>query len=167
MTTDNDEPRPIDGGEPSTTEKPENPYGGGYKGFKKGNPGRPPGTRTKLHTLSQKLMADDAKAVVESVINAAKAGDMVAAKLVVDRIHPRPRDLTITIDLPPCPLVADVPVVTQLIMDAVAQGEISPSEGSSICNGVLAAHQKALETVQLEQRLAAVEAKLADKVDEQ
>ncbi len=159
---------PLTNGEPSAPEDGGNAYSTpGKRGFKKGNPGRLPGTKTKLMALSQKLMGDEGRSVVEAVITAAKAGDMVAAKLVVDRIHPRPRDPVVKIELPECNSLQDFPAVTNAILDAVAEGEISPSEGNAIANGVLAAHQRSFEISSLEQRINAIEEKLSIKGDDE
>jgi hypothetical protein len=66
-----------------------------------GNPnGRMPGARGRATELVEKLMRDDAKDVVELVINAAKSGDMVAAKVVVDRLAPAPRRRFLQINVP-------------------------------------------------------------------
>ena len=54
-----------------------------------GNPrGKPRGTRHRVTLLAEKLMADDTEAVMRAVIDAAKGGDMTAARLILDRIAP-------------------------------------------------------------------------------
>ena len=75
------------------TEKPEN---SGPKQNTKirpgasGNPaGKPKGTRHRATQMAEKLMENDATDVVNAVITAAKQGDMVAARLILERIAPR------------------------------------------------------------------------------
>jgi hypothetical protein len=56
--------------------------------FEKGNPGRPKGARHKTTILAEKLMAEDVEAVVQAVVEKAKAGDMTAARMIIDRMVP-------------------------------------------------------------------------------
>ena len=63
--------------------------------------GKPPGTRHRATRMTEKLMAGDAEAVVRAVIDAAKGGDMTAARLVLDRIAPPCRGRPVRLDLPP------------------------------------------------------------------
>ncbi len=84
---------------------------------------------------------------------------------------PMPAKLKISplfeIYLPECNSLQDFPAVTNAILDAVAEGEISPSEGNAIANGVLAAHQRSFEISSLEQRINAIEEKLSIKGDDE
>jgi hypothetical protein len=58
-------------------------------GFQKGvsgNPaGRPLGARHKTTIMAEKLMQDSAEKVINAVVDAAAKGDMMAAKIIVDR----------------------------------------------------------------------------------
>src|SRR5260370_80064 len=57
-----------------------------------GNPaGRPRGARNRATVLAEKLMQDDIEDVVRAVVDAAKERDMTAAKLVLERVAPRPK----------------------------------------------------------------------------
>lgn len=163
MTSD-DDPHPIDealGGQTDETPKKKHL-------FQKGNPGKPKGQRCKATVLAEQMMRADAEPIVQAVIDAAKGGDPTAQKLCIDRIYPRRREPTVELDLPKIETISDLPSATQVVINAVAEGQISPSEGSVICSGVIAAHQRALEVATLEQRIAAIEEKLAtgDKGDD-
>jgi hypothetical protein len=50
--------------------------------------------------LAENLMADDAEGVVRKVVEAAVAGDMTAARLILDRIAPPRRGRPVPIALP-------------------------------------------------------------------
>ncbi|WP_292533500.1 hypothetical protein [Methylocystis sp.] len=50
--------------------------------------------------LVEKLMHDDATEIVRAVIAAARGGDMVACKIVLDRICPARKGRPIRFDLP-------------------------------------------------------------------
>jgi Family of unknown function (DUF5681) len=80
-----------------------------FKAGQSGNPsGKPPGTRHRVTLLAEKLMADDAEGVVQTVIEAAKAGDMTAARLILDRIAPPRRGSPVSFALPAIKTAADV-----------------------------------------------------------
>jgi hypothetical protein len=76
--------------------------------FANRNPGRPKGVRHMSTLLCEKLMRDDAKEIVQAVIVAAKAGDMVAAKIVLDRISPARKGRPIHFELPEARTADDV-----------------------------------------------------------
>jgi hypothetical protein len=50
--------------------------------------------------LAEKLMADDNEAVVRAVVEAAKGGEMTAARLILDRIAPPRRSSPVSLELP-------------------------------------------------------------------
>ena len=124
--------------------------------FQEGNPGRPKGARHRSTILAEKLMAEDAEGVVRAVLDAARAGDMQAAKIVLDRLVPMRKGRPVEIELPPVKTAADVLAAMAAVLDHVAEGEITPDEGATLA-GILEAKRRALETVDLERRLAALE----------
>ena len=123
-----------------------------------GNPaGKKPGTRNRTSRVAQKMMADDCEAVVRAVVNAAKGGDMTAARLVLDRIAPPCRGRPVRLDLPPIVSAADLVTALAAVADAMARGVLSAEEAQSAAT-VLEHHRKAVETLDLERRIAAIEA---------
>jgi hypothetical protein len=125
-----------------------------------GNPaGKPLGARARATRLAEKLMAGDAEAVVLAVIEAAKGGDMTAAKIILDRIVPPCRGRPVRLDLPPIVSAADLVRALAAIADAMARGVLSAEEAQAAA-AVLEHHRKAVETFDLERRMAAIEAKL-------
>jgi hypothetical protein len=122
-----------------------------------GNPaGKKPGTRNRTSRVAQKMMADDCEAVVRAVINAAKGGDMTAARLVLDRIAPPCRGRPVRLDLPPIVSAADLVKALAAVADAMARGVLSAEEAQAAA-AVLEHHRKAVETLELERRIAAIE----------
>ena len=104
-------------------------------------------------------MGQHAEAVAQRVIDEALAGDLQAARLVLERVSPAPKDRVITLPtLPDISSVVGVSQAQQRILEAVADGAVTPSEGSTL-SGILEARRKALETAELEQRITALEAK--------
>lgn len=105
------------------------------------------------------LMAGDTEAVVNAVVTAAKGGDMTAARLVLDRIAPPCRGRRVRLDLPPIVGAADLVKALAAVADAMARGVLSAEEAQAAA-AVLEHHRKAVETLDLERRIAAIEAKV-------
>ena len=139
----------------------ETPEGRGADGrFQPGNsggPGRPEGSRNRATAILDKMAEDDANGIGRVVIDAAKSGDMRAAELVLSRIWPaRKGGRPIAIELPKIQTAADVVTALGALADAVAGGELTPDEGVSVA-AILETKRRAIETVELETRLSALE----------
>jgi hypothetical protein len=106
--------------------------------------------------FAEKLMQADLGDVVQTVIAAAKDGDMSAARLVLDRVLPPRKGGSVRFALPPVSTAADVVAALGAILAAVSRGELTPDEGGMI-TGLLETKRKAIETFELEGRIAALE----------
>lgn len=126
------------------------------KPFGPGNPGRPKGARHKTTMLAEKLMQDDAKAIVESVLKAAKGGDMTAAKIVLDRIAPARRDNPVRFAMPPVESASEASTVMAALLAAVAGGDVTPGEAEQVAK-IVQTYVSTLEASEFETRLAALE----------
>ena len=135
---------------------------GRFRKGESGNPaGKPKGARHKLTVLAEKLMADDAEAIVRKVVEAAKGGDLTAARLVLDRIAPARRDNPVSFDLPEITTAAEASKVIAALLAAVGMGEVTPSEAIDISR-IVEAFTKAHELSELESRIAALEERQKD-----
>jgi hypothetical protein len=123
--------------------------------FEPGNAGKPRGARNRTTVMAERLMEDDAEAVSRRVIDEAKAGDMTAARLVLERIAP-PRRARVRFDLPKVETVADLPKAITALLAAMAAGQIAPEEGSAIASSI-SLQCRVLETSELEARIAELE----------
>lgn len=122
-----------------------------------GNPaGKRPGTRSRITLLAEKLMENEATEVVRTVIDAAKAGDMTAARLILDRIAPPRRDRPVRIDLPPLSCPADVVEAMSAVISALSEGTISAAEASELSR-LLDNFVKAVEANEIEGRVRRLE----------
>ena len=81
---------------------------------------------------------------------------MSAARLVLDRVLPPRKGGTVRFDLPAVSTPADVLAALGAVLAAVGRGELTPDEGCIIAS-LLETKRKALETVELEGRVAALE----------
>jgi hypothetical protein len=131
--------------------------GAPFQKGRSGNPkGKPIGARHKATVLAEKLMQDDAKAIVAAVLTAAKAGDMTAARLVLDRIAPVRRGRPVCLDLPKIETASEVAAAMAALVLAMASGEVTPEEAATVAS-VFEVRRKALETEEFERRLNEIE----------
>jgi hypothetical protein len=124
--------------------------------FQAGNPGGP-GRRSGRSTsmaLREKL-ALDVDALVEVVRRQALAGDVAAARLLLDKLLPslRPVEVPAVLDLPAAGLGAQA----QAVVQAAAAGDLAPGQAAQLVTA-LAGVGKILETTELMARIEALEA---------
>lgn len=126
--------------------------------FKKGQSGNPAG-RPRGQTTGSKLretLAADIPEILQGLVTAAKAGDVQAARLVLDRALPalrpveQPERLSITGDT--------LSAQGRAIMQAVSAGEIAAGTGSQLI-GALAGLAKIHEVSELQARIEKLEAR--------
>ena len=122
-----------------------------------GNPaGRPRGSRNKATILLQNLLAGDAEAIARKAIDMAKAGDIAAIRICMDRLAPARKHDPIVCELPPLAKAADTVAAVGTIVAAVAAGDLMPSEAAHLAK-VIDLYLRALATTSFEERLAKLE----------
>jgi hypothetical protein len=112
-----------------------------------------------ITVFAEKLMADDAEGVVRKVIEVAKAGDMTAARLILDRIAPVRRGRPVVFDLPSVGTAADGVAALGAVVLSVASGDLTPEEATAVAT-VIDIKRRAIETAELETRLRAIEERI-------
>ena len=123
-----------------------------------GNPaGRPKGARNKITVAIEALIDVASTDIATKAIELAKAGDATMIRALLDRAAPPRRDRHIPFELPPMERAADAVKAAAAIAQAVADGELTPSEASELSDFV-ANYAKALEISDLEARLQRLEA---------
>ena len=122
-----------------------------------GNPaGRPRGARNRATLLMQNLLANDAEAIGRKAIEMAKAGDLAAIRLCMDRLAPARKDEPVAFELPPIEKAADSVAATASIVAAVAAGELTPSQAAELSK-VVDVYLRALENKGFDERLTKLE----------
>ncbi|MEF8722705.1 DUF5681 domain-containing protein [Candidatus Accumulibacter phosphatis] len=122
-----------------------------------GNPaGKPAGARNKSTRMVLAIMERGAKEITEAVVKLAKEGDLSAARLVIERLLPPAKDRPIFLELPEADTAAGIAQAQAVIVRAVAAGELLPGDAATLA-GIVEVRRKALETQELEQRIAALE----------
>lgn len=123
---------------------------------KSGNPnGRPKGVKDRRVALRDKLLPH-ADQLIEMVTTFAKSGDMQAMKIVMDRIMPPLKEEPIQITIPKIESAEDCTKAQAAVVNAVAAGEMLPSEGQVMAN-LIDAQRRAYETHDLAKRMEAIE----------
>lgn len=124
-----------------------------------GNPkGKPTGTRSKSTQLLLALMEGDAHSITQAVITAAKAGDLMAAKIILDRLIPPAKERPVNVDLPDTSTSEGVSAAQSAILRAVAGGDLLPGEASTL-SAIVESKRRAIETQELSDRITQLESK--------
>ena len=145
----------------STVLRPENT--GRFQRGRSGNPrGKPKGAVHTATLAARALLSGELDEICRQIVEKAKAGDMTAAKIIVDKIVPNARETPLSVSLPPLNQTRDIPAVARAILDAASKGQILPSEAVTLA-GLLATLSRAIESVALEERLAALESLVAER----
>ncbi|MAO93816.1 MAG: hypothetical protein CMM78_04775 [Rhodospirillaceae bacterium] len=128
----------------------------------KAGAGRPAGSRNNATKAMDAMLDGEAEAITRIAIEKAMEGDMTAIKLVFDRVCPAPKSRRVNIALPDTSDAAGIECAHAAVIQAVADGEISPDEGTALA-GMLEARRKAVETHDFARRLAMIETAIAGK----
>ena len=127
-----------------------------------GNPsGRPAGSRHKTTLAVEQLLDGEAEKITRMAIDMALSGDSVAMRLCMDRLAPPRRDRPVPFALPKLETAAaDAVNATAALVEAVAAGELTPSEAGELSK-LVEAFTKAMHTHELEERISRLEAAAA------
>jgi len=124
--------------------------------FAAGNPGRPKGSRNRISRLVENLIEADGEKITRAAITRALDGDGAILRALLDRLAPPRRDRTIEIDLPKLADTSDATAITAALVDAVADGSVTPSEAKAI-GDVVDIHVRAVELREMGERIRRLE----------
>jgi len=124
--------------------------------FGTGNPGKPKGARHKATQAAQALLDGEADALTRQAVTMALEGETTALRLCLERIAPPRRDAPVTFDLPRMETARDAAKAAVAVLGAVADGDLTPTEGAHIM-ALVETYRRTLETTELEARVAALE----------
>lgn len=124
--------------------------------FGTGNPGKPKGTRHKATQAALALLDGEAETLTRQAVTMALGGDGAALRLCLERIAPARRDAPVTFNLPPMQSAADAAKAAGAVLEAVALGDLTPTEGAHIM-ALVETYRRTLETTELEARVTALE----------
>ncbi len=122
-----------------------------------GNPaGRPRGARNKATLAAQALLDEEAETITRKVIELAKAGDITAIKLVMERIIPPRKEIPISFELPSVNRATDLAAALGCILQAASLGHITLSEAQQLAS-IVENYRKTIEFTDIAERIEALE----------
>jgi hypothetical protein len=89
--------------------------------------GRPKGARHRTTVAIEALLEGEGEALTRKAIELAKAGDMQALRLCMDRLAPPRRDSPVAFNPPEMSTVSDVVLAMGALLKAVAEGDLTPT----------------------------------------
>jgi hypothetical protein len=142
---------------PSTSNQQQRMHHMPFEKGQSGNPaGRPPGARNKATIMAELLLQGEAEAMTRLAIEQAKAGDMAALRMCLERLVPPCKHRTIEFELPRLASAADAVSAMAAITAGVAVGDLTAAEAADL-SGLVDRFVGVLETAVLERRVARLE----------
>ncbi len=124
--------------------------------------GRPEGSRNKATLAAQTLLDGEAEALTRKVIDLALSGDITALRLCLERLLPPTKGRPVRLNLPDIKTVEDNLRAFSAMLKAMSDAHITPDEASTV-GSVLDQNRRALETVEFEERIAALEKMIGEQ----
>ncbi len=127
-----------------------------------GNPaGRPPSGANRAAALIEEALAGQAEALAAKVVHMALSGDMLAMRLCLERMLAVRRERHMTLQLPAPTAAADIMGGFARVVEAISQGQLTPTETDSL-SGLLESARRAIESTDIERRVEELEARLEE-----
>jgi hypothetical protein len=130
--------------------------GGRFAPGNPGGPGRPKGARHAALAALDAIGAEAAEEVLRRVVEDAKAGDLRAAEILLRRLWPERKGRPVEVALPEVASAANLVAALAAVASAMGRGELTSEEARAMC-AVLESQRRAIETAELEARVAALE----------
>lgn len=124
----------------------------------RGNSGNKNGRPRTGHAVAEHLrkrIGSDIDQILGSVIEQAKAGDLAACRLLIERILPAVRPIEAPVEMN-LPKGAGIVAQGEAVLDAVSVGHIAPMQAGALLSG-LGTLAKLVETQELQERITALE----------
>jgi hypothetical protein len=106
-----------------------------------GGNGRPRGATNIRRRMLEKMLLIEAPAILRKLIELAKEGDILAAKLILERAYPKPKGPPLEIAAQQTSTSEDIRAAMHEVLRQITTGEIPPDDG----NQLMAAMRHVLE----------------------
>ena len=117
-----------------------------------GNPnGRPVGSGFAAKLRS--AIEDDVPEIIEAVVDAAKSGDLTAAKLLLDRVFPTLKPIDSPVTVPQGQSLSDR---GKLVLDSTLEGLLTPDQADRLLSAI-SKQARVVEVDELVRRVEALE----------
>ncbi len=124
--------------------------------FLPGQGGRPRGSRNRTTLAMEVLLEGEAELITRKAIDMAKDGDTIALRMCMDRLLPIRKDRTVAFALPKLETSADAVQATAALVEAVAVGDLTPSEAAELSK-LVEGFTRAVDLHDIQTRLAKLE----------
>jgi hypothetical protein len=94
--------------------------------------GRRPGTTVDKYKVMHKLAHAHSIPLLERLICEAEAGDMLAMRIIMDRLWPRPRTIPVQVGIPATENPDDLRKAMHELLAQVAQGKLTTEDGQNL-----------------------------------
>jgi hypothetical protein len=122
-----------------------------------GNPRARPNDSGDRARLGIETLIDDAsEALTRKLIEKALGGDMGALRVCFEWLLSRQRDCAVTFALPPIATAADAQGASAAVLEACANGRLTPREAAMFMD-LIEAHVQTIGAAEIEARLSALE----------
>lgn len=132
--------------------------------WKKGQSGNPSGRPASGHATAERLrtiIADDIDEILSSVIAQAKAGDLMACRLLVERVLPAIKPIEAPVQMA-MPMGEGIVKQGEAVLEAVAAGLLAPTQAGALLAG-LGTLAKLRESEELETRIDKLESEAQER----
>ncbi len=139
---------------------------GKWRPGQSGNPaGCKTGSRNRVTRAAEHVLTSESGAIARRCVDMALDGDRQMIKLVLERCVPVKKSVPIHLpDMPKISSVSDASSLTGYVLQAVADGRLSPVDGEIISRSA-ERHLRALQVTDLEIRLVELEQQFIGKGD--
>jgi hypothetical protein len=133
--------------------------------FQKGNTfgrGRPQGSRNKSTIALQEILDGHGESITKKCALLALQGDPTALRLCMDRLIPPRKEHPVKLKLARVTTARETSEAVSDVLQAVAEGQLLPSEGASITS-ILEVKRQAIETHEHDRRIEVLESPGAER----
>lgn len=135
--------------------------------FQKGQSGNPKGktkgTKNKATRIVESLMQNELDSICQKLLELAVDGNIQAIKLVLDRILPPKASRSVEIAIPKIENAKDALQAISMVIHAVGEGELTPSEGEAITK-IIQSFTQSLQSYEFDQRLSILKNRMASEI---
>jgi hypothetical protein len=118
------------------------------------NGGRRQGSKNRTTLVAEALLKGEEAELVRKAIELAKVGDTQMLKFLLDRILPKER--SVRVDLPAMDGASDAVDALAAVIDAVRNGQITPSEGAALAS-LVETYARIIDLADVHERLENIE----------
>lgn len=124
----------------------------------------PPALSQNAAAIASDLLATEATQITRTLVNKAIDGDLTALRLCVERLVPISRERALPVCIPAPEDALQITIALKAVFTGLSAGQITPGEAHKLA-AILENQRKAIETLDIEDRLIALESAPPKKVD--